>query len=208
MRPFDDPASQARSCAGSLLRCSLACRRYADDFNLAVVTTNQIVDCVAGTGGGGGAAAAAPAGGHKAGHTGGLRLMSLGREVVPALGLAWANCVNTRIFLSKCTLMDGATPAAYHGPPGRALAAAEAEGAVLTGRAGVVAAPALRRMQVVFSPHLPQSEVFYVVEATGVRGLHPAEFADAGPPRGGGPPQQQQQHQQHSWEGEKRRAPG
>ena len=34
-------------------------------------------------------------------HTGGVPLMSGGREVVPALGLAWANCVTMRIFLSR-----------------------------------------------------------------------------------------------------------
>lgn len=27
--------------------------------------------------------------------------MSSGRRVIPALGLAWANCVNTRIFLTR-----------------------------------------------------------------------------------------------------------
>ena len=34
-------------------------------------------------------------------HTGGLRLVTSGREVQPALGLAWANCVNHRVFLSR-----------------------------------------------------------------------------------------------------------
>ena len=34
-------------------------------------------------------------------HTGGLRLMTSGREVQPALGLAWAHCVNHRVFLSR-----------------------------------------------------------------------------------------------------------
>ena len=34
-------------------------------------------------------------------HTGGLRMVTSGREVQPALGLAWANCVNHRVFLSR-----------------------------------------------------------------------------------------------------------
>lgn len=34
-------------------------------------------------------------------HTGGLQLLSSGREVQPALGLAWAACVNHRLFLSR-----------------------------------------------------------------------------------------------------------
>jgi hypothetical protein len=50
-------------------------------------------------------------------------------------------------------------------------------------------APALRRMQVVFAPHLPRSECHYIVERTGVRGLHPAELA-------GAQAQQQQEWQQ------------
>ena len=34
-------------------------------------------------------------------HTGGLQLLSKGREVQPAVGLAWATCVNHRLFLSR-----------------------------------------------------------------------------------------------------------
>lgn len=39
-------------------------------------------------------------------HSGGLRLMSSGREVIPALGPSWACCVNLRIFLSRLTAAD------------------------------------------------------------------------------------------------------
>lgn len=38
----------------------------------------------------------------QAGATGALDLMTSGREVLPALGLAWANCVNQRLFLARC----------------------------------------------------------------------------------------------------------
>ena len=45
-------------------------------------------------------------------------LMTSGREVLPALGLAWANCINTRIFLSRHA---APVPQAFHrscqGPP-------------------------------------------------------------------------------------------
>lgn len=34
-------------------------------------------------------------------HTAGLRLRTSGREVAPALGLAWASCVGVRLFLSR-----------------------------------------------------------------------------------------------------------
>lgn len=39
-------------------------------------------------------------------HSGGLKLMSSGREVIPALGPSWACCVNLRIFLSRLTAAD------------------------------------------------------------------------------------------------------
>ena len=45
-----------------------------------------------------------------------MPLFSSGREVLPALGLAWANCVNTRIFLSRQTAASG-SPAARDGVP-------------------------------------------------------------------------------------------
>ena len=83
-------------------------------------------------------------------HTGGMRLISSGREVVPALGLAWANCVNTRLFLSK-------------GPEEHSEE-----------RQGV-----LRCMQVVFSPSLPQSYCYYRVSAQGVFGI-PASTIEQG----------------------------
>lgn len=31
----------------------------------------------------------------------GLELWTMGRQVLPSLGLAWTNCVNQRLFLSK-----------------------------------------------------------------------------------------------------------
>ena len=47
-------------------------------------------------------------------HSGGLRLVTSGREVVPALGPSWAACVNTRIFLSRAPVAD--TPEAFTRP--------------------------------------------------------------------------------------------
>lgn len=39
-------------------------------------------------------------------HTGALKLMSSGREVIPAMGPSWAACVNLRIFLSRLAYVD------------------------------------------------------------------------------------------------------
>ena len=141
-----------------LFRISSLLRKYADEFNLVIVVTNQIMDAVNGDGA-------------AAGHTGGLLLHSSGREVIPALGLAWANCVNTRIFLSKETIGHrGAIKIVERGPPGPGMQRAIS--------AGVATAPAfapqLRHMQRVFSPTLPQGRCAYIVEKTGVRGIHPS----------------------------------
>ena len=35
--------------------------------------------------------------------------MTSGREVLPALGLAWANCINQRLFVSRCQVRRVAT---------------------------------------------------------------------------------------------------
>ena len=112
-------------------------------------------------------------GGPRAGgsHTAGLALTSSGRAVVPALGLAWANCVNARVFLSKDAGPGGHSRVMYDGGPSAAMHAAVAAGAARP----PPSAPQLRHMQIVFSPVLPQRRCAYVVETTGVRGLLPAE---------------------------------
>jgi len=153
-----------------LFQISSLLRTYADEFKLVVVVTNQIMDAVNGDGA-------------AAGHTGGLLLHSSGREVIPALGLAWANCVNTRVFLSKETIGAlGATKIVETGPPGAAM-----QRAITAGVAPVPNfAPQLRHMQIVFSPMLPQGKCAYVVEKTGVRGVHPSAVqaeAEENPPR-------------------------
>jgi hypothetical protein len=146
-----------------LFQISSLLRKYADEFNLVVVVTNQIMDAVG-------------ADGVTAGHTGGLLLRSSGREVIPALGLAWANCINTRVFLSKETIgACGATKIVETGPPGAGM-----QRAIIAGAATVPNfAPQLRHMHIVFSPMLPQGKCAYVVEKTGVRGVHPSAVQTA-----------------------------
>ena len=106
-------------------------KRLADDHSLAIVTTNQVVDAID-------HAAHAAA----ARTTASLVLHSSGRCVVPALGLAWATCVTTRLFVSRVRSQEAA--AAGEGP--------------------------LRHLQVVFSPWLPPAGCWYTVEGDGVVG--------------------------------------
>ena len=94
-------------------------------------------------------------------HTGGLRLMSKGRELQPALGLAWANCINNRIFLYKTDFVVSTTYLQQGSLPGLP------QPATLP----------LRCMQVAFSPCLPQDSCLYVVSQQGLQGIDPAQLA-------------------------------
>ncbi len=98
-------------------------------------------------------------------HTGGLRLLSSGRELMPALGLAWANCVNARLFLSRTEVT---------------IASSYWQNACDVTRSGS-APPSLplRYMQVVFSPCLPQDTCLYVVTQTGLKGVDNASVGFA-----------------------------
>lgn len=130
----------------------------------------------AGSCGASGGSAAYP---NASGHTGGLALISNGREVIPALGIAWANCINARIFLSKAATPGGERNLVYSGPPSAATQAAVAGGMAQLPRFALQ----LRHMQFVFSPMLPQRRCAYLVEVTGIRGLLPCEDAAAEPLR-------------------------
>ncbi len=64
-------------------------KEYASVHDLAVVVTNHVVDSMRERGVGGDDENATRSMGE---------FTSSGRRVVPALGLMWANCVNTRYF--------------------------------------------------------------------------------------------------------------
>ena len=101
-------------------------------YQLVVVVSNHVVDCMDD----------AP-GGMLEQSTGGAPLRTSGRRVVPALGLHWAHCISTRLFLSRATR------------PGAMAAEADVS----------------RRLQVVFSPHLAPAAVQLAIRGTGVHGL-------------------------------------
>ena len=93
-------------------------------------------------------------------HTGGLQLLSSGRELVPALGLAWANCVNTRLFLSRTELAVTSPQCQANNVPQQ--------------KAYIVP---LRYMQVVFSPCLPPDICLFVVTQHGLQGVDNSKTA-------------------------------
>ena len=73
--------------ADALFACAAALKAVAAAHSVVVLAVNQVTDVMD--------SSPPPC------HTAGLRLRSSGREVAPALGLAWASCVGTRLFLSR-----------------------------------------------------------------------------------------------------------
>jgi len=104
-------------------------KQLSSTFHIPVLVVNQVADFFAGADANGGEALPIELVKHSsAARTGGIRdvwrldaiicspsflsrfacrylyhwsMLSSGRRVVPALGLTWANCVNTRIFLTR-----------------------------------------------------------------------------------------------------------
>ena len=112
-------------------------KSLAERFGLAVVVTNQVVDVMEQTEG---------LNVLRIGNLGSL--YSSGRRVCAALGLAWANCVNSRLFLSRNEEIPGEVTGDSVGR--------------LTRR---------RRLHVVFAPHLPESSCEFVISREGVFGI-------------------------------------
>ncbi|GIM02039.1 hypothetical protein Vretimale_6768, partial [Volvox reticuliferus] len=99
----DEPqVQQLHRRAAQLFGLTALLKRLAQEYQLAVLLTNQVMDDfnTAGetplgvVGGGGVGSRPAP-------------LVSSGRRVLPALGLAWANCVNCRLFAARHEAWDG-----------------------------------------------------------------------------------------------------
>lgn len=132
---FDNSPGDLRRRSSLFFRIAGKLKAQAAKFGIAVVVTNQVVDLVDEEGSNG-----LRIGNYEA-------LSSSGRRVCPALGLAWANCVNSRVFLLRN----------------------DEESVGSNGGGGVVRTR--RRMHLVFSPHLPESSCEYVIVKEGVFGV-------------------------------------
>ncbi|TKY64887.1 DNA repair protein XRCC3-like [Spatholobus suberectus] len=84
---FENTGSDLRRRSSLFFRISGGLRWLAKRFGIAVVVTNQVVDFIGD-------------GDVRIGNLGN-GLYSSARRVCPALGLAWAHCVNSRLFLSR-----------------------------------------------------------------------------------------------------------
>ncbi|MED6181116.1 hypothetical protein PIB30_016647 [Stylosanthes scabra] len=129
---FDNTVLDLRRRSSLFFKIAGGLKSLAKRFGVAVVVTNQVVDLIEGEKGN-----SVRAGNLSA-------LYSSGRPVVPALGLAWANCVNSRLFLSREDDGD-----------------ADVDGSSRKKR---------RRITVVFAPHLPHSSSEFVITTEGVFG--------------------------------------
>ncbi|XP_039119914.1 LOW QUALITY PROTEIN: DNA repair protein XRCC3 homolog [Dioscorea cayenensis subsp. rotundata] len=125
---FDNTPRDLKSRSSLFFKISTKLKDRARKLGAAVVVTNHVVDVVE-----------AECGGARC-------LWSSGRRVVPALGLAWSHCVNTRVFLTRSEGMS------------RSSNGEECE--VRT-----------RRMHVVFSPCLPERSCEFAIVGHGVLGV-------------------------------------
>ena len=119
--------------AHKLSRVAALLREYAHRHDIAVVVTNHVVDAVTNDD----EKRNEKMGKNVFGPAGDVS--SSGRDVKPALGLFWANCVNTRLFLRR----SGGSAGGFGGGEG-------------VGGGGVIGG-VTREASVVFSSHLPHS---------------------------------------------------
>ncbi|PIA59389.1 hypothetical protein AQUCO_00400340v1 [Aquilegia coerulea] len=135
---FDNTPKDLKRRSSLFFKIASMLKLLAKKFNLAVLVTNQVVDSMGND----------VVNGMRVGNLG--CLYTSGRRVCPALGLSWANCVNSRLFMSRSVEIVG-----------KETDLEEHIGGVRT----------RRKLQVVFAPHLPDSSCEFVVLREGVFGV-------------------------------------
>ncbi|CAL9243962.1 unnamed protein product [Arabidopsis halleri] len=137
---FDNTPSDLKKRSSLFFKISGKLKQLANKFDLAVVITNQVTDFVESSDGLSGL------------RIGNLRyLYSSGRRVVPALGLAWANCVNSRFFISRSDDIIG-----------------KDRGEKDESGSSSVSRRAKRRLDIVFSPYLPGNSCEFMITREGI----------------------------------------
>ncbi|KMS97975.1 hypothetical protein BVRB_4g096940 [Beta vulgaris subsp. vulgaris] len=140
---FGNTPAEMKARSSFFFKISGRLRALAQKFGLAVVLTNQVVDFVGSNEG-----------------INGLQIGNLaclytsGRRVCPALGLSWANCVNTRLFISRSEEVPG-----------------ERSGFVEEDGSSSVSLRSRRYIHVLFAPHLPPSSCEFTILREGVFGV-------------------------------------
>ncbi|KAL5771630.1 hypothetical protein ACOSP7_015784 [Xanthoceras sorbifolium] len=140
---FENTPGDLKKRSSLFFKISGKLKAMATGFGLAVVVTNQVVDLVGPDEG---------INGLRVGNLG--CLYSSGRRVCPALGLAWANCVNSRLFLARDDEF------------------VSQENQLVNGDGGDFVSRRTRRwIHVVFAPHLPISSCEFEIRREGVFGV-------------------------------------
>lgn len=140
---FDNTPFDLKRRSSLFFKISGKLKSLAKSFDLAIVVTNQVVDFMGENGG---------LNGLRIGNLGSL--YSSGRRVCPALGLAWANCVNLRLFLSRNEELIQ-----------------EENSSVNAGDGDTHCKQTRRRIYVLFAPHLPESSTEFMIRREGVFGV-------------------------------------
>ncbi|XP_020412851.1 DNA repair protein XRCC3 homolog [Prunus persica] len=112
-------------------------KALANKFGLAVVVTNQVVDFIG------------PHDGVNRVRLGNLEcLHTSGRRVSSVLGLAWAHCINSRVFLARHEQSVGVNSRNAHSP--------------------TISSQTHRTFDIVFAPHLPYALAEFVIIKEGI----------------------------------------
>eukprot|EP00890_Picochlorum_soloecismus_P000046 jgi/Picsp_1/1041/NSC_04525-R1_dna repair protein xrcc3-like protein len=151
-------------------RISSLLRFFAEKYNLAVVVTNHVVDAFH-------LQAASSADVEKTEASpgcGGLCLMSSGRAMYPALGLAWSNCITSRLFVFRVTQVNNLNELC------RVLHSASDHERKKDDKPNQSLSQ-VRGIQVVFCPRLAQSLCYFTLHhgGRGVIGLLPKEVNES-----------------------------
>ncbi|KAI3513961.1 hypothetical protein L1887_12228 [Cichorium endivia] len=141
---FDNNPSDLKRRSSLFFKISSILKSHARRLGIAIVLTNQVVDSMEDNHG------------SSSVRVGNLEsLYTSGRRVLPALGLSWANCVNSRLFLSKHEVIEGVEndfdDSDYN---------------------GFISGQKKREIHVVFAPHLPHSSCEFVIRRNGVFGVN------------------------------------
>ncbi|EYU42410.1 hypothetical protein ABFS82_10G136300 [Erythranthe guttata] len=138
---FENTPVELKRRSSMFFKISSKLKFHARKFGLAIVLTNQVVDVM--------------------GSSESLRIgnsvsfFSSGRRVSAALGLSWANCVNTRLFMWREDERIGSSENEIVGEEGETLENFQTR----------------RFIRVVFAPHLPDSSCEFVIRREGVFGV-------------------------------------
>jgi len=140
----------------SLLRHATQLKTIADKYKVVVVVINQVTDNVQGS---------------TSSNISDLfyqpedQYHIIGTpKLLPALGLIWSNCVNTRIALGRTKIMiEPESNLNQVGDDGGGTTAVSNSNSTKT---------ILRTMQIVLSPYLPNSSCHFIIDGDGVRGYH------------------------------------